>query len=369
MKYRIEIDGLRAIAVIPVILFHAGFELFSGGFVGVDIFFVISGYLITTIILIEKETGKFKLVNFYSRRARRILPVLFFIIAFSTPFSFIYLYPNDFQSFAKSIISTSTFTSNIFFWLESSYFDVGVEYKPLLHTWSLAVEEQFYVLFPLAIMLFFRFGNKPLQIILGGFFLLSLVLSQFGSLYSPTFNFYMLPTRGWELLIGSFVAFYLLKKPQIKGNQLLSLIGLLLITYSVFEFDKQTPFPSLYALVPTIGTALILLYSSTNTISYQLLSNKFLVYIGLISYSAYLWHQPIFALTRHAIPEDISTLTYIFLILLTLGLSVLTYKFIENPFRKNKASTPKQLNVSLGQLTCSSHLYRFNRHAFKHNSI
>ena len=154
MQYRAEIDGLRAVAIIPVILFHAGFPLFSGGFVGVDIFFVISGYLITTIILTEKEQGKFSLINFYERRARRILPALFFVMLVSLPFAWLWLIPSDMKDFSQSLIGVATFSSNILFWQETGYWGTANELKPLLHTWSLAVEEQYYIIFPLYLMLF-----------------------------------------------------------------------------------------------------------------------------------------------------------------------------------------------------------------------
>ena len=160
MEYRKEIDGLRAIAVIPVILFHAGFDRFSGGYVGVDIFFVISGYLITTIILHEKQSGNFSLVNFYERRARRILPALFFVMLISLPFAFLWLTPSNHKDFSQSLTSVAFFSSNILFWLETGYFDAASESKPLLHTWSLAVEEQYYVLFPLFLMLVWHFRKR-----------------------------------------------------------------------------------------------------------------------------------------------------------------------------------------------------------------
>ena len=166
MKYRAEIDGLRALAVLPVILFHAGFDWFSGGFVGVDVFFVISGYLITTIIINELGEGKFSVVNFYERRARRILPALFFMMLVCLPFAYLWLGPGELKSFGQSLIAVSTFSSNILFWLETGYFDSAAELKPLLHTWSLAVEEQFYILFPLLLMLTWRLGTKWVLILL-----------------------------------------------------------------------------------------------------------------------------------------------------------------------------------------------------------
>ncbi len=218
MKYRAEIDGLRALAVIPVILFHAGFEWFSGGFVGVDVFFVISGYLITTIIISEMAEGKFSMVNFYERRARRILPALFFVMAACLPFAWLWLTPSDLKDFGQSLIAVSFFSSNMLFWLESGYFDTAAELKPLLHTWSLAVEEQYYILFPIFLMLTWRLGVKWISIILSFVFLLSLGLAVLGTQYATnpqitSGTFFLLPTRGWELLVGVFAAFYLKYKP------------------------------------------------------------------------------------------------------------------------------------------------------------
>ena len=164
MQYRPEIDGLRALAVVPIMFFHAGFTLFSGGFVGVDIFFVISGYLITSLILSEMDRGEFSLVEFYKRRARRILPILFFVMAICIPFALVILIPHDMQEFSQSLFAVSIFSSNFFFWLESGYFDAAGELKPLLHTWSLAVEEQFYIVFPLALMFLWRFGKTWLLV-------------------------------------------------------------------------------------------------------------------------------------------------------------------------------------------------------------
>lgn len=303
MKYRAEIDGLRALAVIPVILFHAGFEWFSGGFVGVDVFFVISGYLITTIIISEMAEGKFSMVNFYERRARRILPALFFVMAACLPFAWLWLTPSDLKDFGQSLIAVSFFSSNMLFWLESGYFDTAAELKPLLHTWSLAVEEQYYILFPIFLMLTWRLGVKWISIILSFVFLLSLGLAVLGTQYATnpqitSGTFFLLPTRGWELLVGVFAAFYLKYKTHPKSrtfNQILSLLGFSMIAYSIIVFDETTPFPSLYALIPTIGTGLLILCAVPKTIVHKLLSLKAIVGIGLISYSAYLWHQPLLA--------------------------------------------------------------------------
>ena len=344
MKYRAEIDGLRALAVLPVILFHAGFEWFSGGFVGVDVFFVISGYLITTIIISEMAEGKFSIVNFYERRARRILPALFFVIIASFPLFYFSYYGNYFTEYVKSIAATATFTSNIFFWLNSNYFSLGSEIKPLLHTWSLAVEEQYYILFPIFLMFTWRLGIKWVLILLSIVFFISLGVAQLGAYNSPNAAFFLLPTRGWELLVGVFAAFYLKHNMYLKSlflNQILSLLGLGMIVYSIIAFDESTPFPSLYALIPTIGTGLIILSSTKQTVVHSLLGSKVLVGLGLISYSAYLWHQPLLAALAFNMPFEERYFYKILVILITLALAYLSYKFIEGPFR-NKYQVSKQ---------------------------
>ena len=336
MKYRAEIYGLRALAVLPVILFHAGFEWFSGGFVGVDVFFVISGYLITTIIISEMAEGKFSIVNFYERRARRILPALFFVMAACLPFAWLWLAPNDLKDFGQSLVAVSIFSSNILFWLESGYFDTAAELKPLLHTWSLAVEEQYYILFPVFLMLTWRLGIKWVLVLLSVVFLLSLGVAQWGAYNKPSPTFFLLPTRGWELLVGVFAAFYLKYNTQLKShilNQALSLLGFGMIVYSIIAFDETTPFPSSYTLIPTIGTGLIILCAVPKTYIYKLLSLKFFVGIGLISYSAYLWHQPLLAFARHRLLGDVSEVILITLCLTSLVMAWFSWRFVETPFR------------------------------------
>ena len=336
MKYRAEIDGLRALAVLPVILFHGGFELFSGGFVGLDVFFVISGYLITTIIISEMAEGKFSIVNFYERRARRILPALFFVMAACLPFAWLWLMPSDLKDFGQSLIAVSIFSSNILFWLESGYFDTAAELKPLLHTWSLAVEEQYYIFFPLFIMLTWRLGLKWILILLSIVFFVSLGAAQWGAYNSPTATFFLLPTRGWELLVGVFAAFYLKYNNHLKShslNQVLSLLGFGMIIYSIIAFDKTTPFPSLYALIPTIGTGLLILCAVPKTMIHKLLSLKFIVGIGLISYSAYLWHQPLLAFARYRVFIELSDITVTLLCLSSLLLAYFSWRYVEAPFR------------------------------------
>jgi len=351
VKYRAEIDGLRALAVLPVILFHAGFEWFSGGFVGVDVFFVISGYLITTIIISEMAEGKFSIVNFYERRARRILPALFFVMLACLPFAWLLLTPSDLKDFGQSLVAVSTFSSNILFWWESGYFDTAAELKPLLHTWSLALEEQYYILFPVFLMLTWRLGIKTILILLSIVFLISLGVAVWGTQYAAhpkiiSGAFFLLPTRGWELLIGVFAAFYLKYNTHLKShtvNQMLSLLGFGMIAYSIIAFDKTTPFPSLYALIPTIGTGLLILYAVPKTFVHRLLSLKYIVGIGLISYSAYLWHQPLLAFARHKIEGDVAELHLIILCITSLLMAWFSWRFVEKPFRNKNQTTRKSI--------------------------
>ena len=336
LKYRSEIDGLRAFAVVPVVFFHAGFELFSGGFVGVDVFFVISGYLITTILINDLEKSRFSLLKFYERRARRIFPALFFVVICSIPAAWFLLQGSELRDFAQSLVAVSTFSSNILFWLESGYFESAAELKPLLHTWSLAVEEQFYVIFPLVLLVTWRFRTGLVISVLVATFLVSLALSYWWTVAWPSASFYLLPSRAWELLIGSLVAFsikYQFAETTVLKSNFLSVLGFTAILFAVFFFDNSTPFPGLHALVPTIGTALVILFAVPGTWVQSVLSLKAFVGIGLISYSLYLWHHPVFAYLRHynlLHPTD----TQIFIALAVIScLAVFSYKFVERPFR------------------------------------
>lgn len=333
MQYRQEIDGLRAVAVLPVILFHAGFSWFSGGYVGVDVFFVISGYLITSIIIEELNSGKFSIGKFYERRARRILPALFFVVACCIPFAWLWMLPSQFKDFSQAILAISFFASNILFWLKSGYFAPAAEENPLLHTWSLAVEEQFYIFFPILLILLWRFGRSPSFYFVIALSLASLAFSEYGWRKFPSANFYLLPTRIWELGAGAICAF-LLHDRKMRSSNLLSMAGLTLIGYSVFAFDETIPFPSLYALAPVGGTALIIMFGSRGTYTATLLSNKVLVGIGLISFSAYLWHQPLLAFARIRSLSQPSTEIMALLSALSIVLAYLTWKYIEQPFRK-----------------------------------
>jgi len=359
MKYRAEIDGLRALAIIPVILFHAGFNYFSGGFVGVDIFFVISGYLITTIILNEMDQGSFSLAHFYERRARRILPALFLVIAATLPFSWFLLLPQDMTGFGHSLIAVSTFASNILFWRESGYWGPVNDFKPLLHTWSLAVEEQYYVLFPLFLIFMWRFRKQHIFLTLAIITVASLATAQWGAHNKPNANFFLLPTRAWELAIGACVAFILLYRAstidRLKSNRAIAEIsgnmGLFLLGYSVVMYSSGTPFPSLYTIVPCLGASLIIIFSSPATTTGRILGSKPLVFIGLISYGAYLWHQPLFSLTRHARIQEPSPELMVALIFLTFFLAFLSWRYIETPLRSFREVRRQTIFIISGSIS------------------
>ncbi len=360
MDYRREIDGLRALAVVPVILFHAGFRAFSGGFVGVDVFFVISGYLITSLILAERAQGRFSLARFYERRARRILPALFVVMAVCIPVAWLCLLPSDMKAFSESLVAVSLFASNVLFYSESGYFAPDAELKPLLHTWSLAVEEQFYVLFPLFLLAAWQLGRRWAIALLAIVALLSLALAQWGAFNSPAATFLLLPSRVWELLTGALVAFYWQSRHSLAGNEsanhwpegVASAAGVAMILSGVFVFDKETPFPSLYALLPVVGTVLVILFAHPQTAAGKLLGSKTLVGIGLISYSAYLWHQPLFAFARHRSVEEPGRMLRLALAFVAVLLAYLSWRFVETPFRERNRFSRNE--VALYAVLCSS---------------
>ncbi len=347
MQHRAEIDGLRAIAVVSVILFHAGFSLFRGGFVGVDVFFVISGFLITTIIISELEDGNFSIVKFYERRARRILPALFLVLLVCLPLSWLWLLPQDMVGFSQSLIAVSTFVSNVLFWRTSGYFETGVELKPLLHTWSLAVEEQYYVIFPVFLMLAWRLGKRWILVLLAVAALGSLAAAQWASAVKPAAAFYLLPTRGWELLVGTFVAFRLSRSggplANRSANEAGAWIGLILLAIAILAFGKATPFPSVYALVPTLGTALIILCATSETSVGKLLGSRAFVGLGLISYSAYLWHQPLFAFARQRSLDQPGPLLFGALAVASIFLAYISWKYVETPFRNRHSFSRRRI--------------------------
>ena len=344
LKYRAEIDGLRAIAVIPVILFHAGFELFSGGFVGVDVFFVISGYLITTILIKDLENNSFSLVNFYERRARRILPALYFMIITSVIIGWFILTPYFYRDLFQTITATSLFMSNYLIYLKSGYFAAIADLKPFLHTWSLAVEEQYYVLFPILLFLFWRFGRIATVLLLIALLIFSFLYCLWALDHHPNANFLLLPSRAWELLAGCLVAFFIQKKGLLSNN-FLATLGLVAIIFSVFVFDSSTPFPSYYTLVPVLGAMAIIIFANEKTLVAQILRARIIVGLGLISYSLYLWHQPVFSFLKHLLfTKPTYFQSFVALVLICL-ISIFSWQYVERPFRNKKKFSKKSIII------------------------
>lgn len=337
MKYQPHIDGLRAIAVLSVILFHAGMPSLSGGFVGVDVFFVISGFLITTIIASDVRSGTFSFRRFYDRRMRRILPALYLVLLVTTAAAWLMLLPVDLSEFGEGLVAVVLFYSNHYFLNEAGYFARSAEIQPLLHTWSLAIEEQYYIIFPMLFLAASRLKapGTVVIILLGG--VCSFVLAQTWMIPAPDAAFFLLPARAWELAIGALAALYVhntRRSPFTKlQRQIFATIGFAFILIPIFAYEKTTPYPSYFALAPTLGTAVVILTATSSTFVGRLLSMPPLVRIGLISYSAYLWHQPVFAFVRlqffHEPPQGIFLLS----IAAILIAAYLTWRYVEVPFR------------------------------------
>jgi len=344
LVYREEIDGLRALAVLPVILFHAGISGFSGGYVGVDIFFVISGYLITSIILEELKNDKFSIVSFYERRARRILPALSAVLLLTTIAAYILMPAPLLKSYGQSLVSVVTFSSNVFFYLTNGYFSTASDEKPLLHTWSLAVEEQYYLFFPVMVSLLWAWGKKWLMAVIVFIAAASLGLSQYlASKQAVDANFYLIFSRAWELFFGSIIAFLPSQRDDDNKavlNNVMGLLGLAFITYAIVMFDHSTPFPSVYTLLPVLGACMIIQFCNGRSLVGKLLSMRVFVFIGLLSYSMYLWHQPIFAFIRLKTIGEPGLMVFALAIAATIVLAYISWKYIEAPFR-NKRAIPR----------------------------
>lgn len=375
--YRPEIDGLRAIAVFGVIIYHAqlnilGKNLFQGGFIGVDIFFVISGYLITSFILNEFKKKKFSLIHFYERRARRILPALFTVIILSIPFAWLYLLPNDFIDFFKSIISSIFFWSNHYFYNSGQLYNDGSSLiKPFLHTWSLSVEIQFYIFFPIFLIFCLSFFKKNILKIFFFVFIISLLFSIWCSSNYPSLSFYILITRLWELFAGSILSkleFDYGRKNYKNIFYTFPLIGIICIIYSFIFFNDKTFHPSFITLIPIIGTCLIIWFSNEKELLTKVLSSKFFVSFGLISYSLYLYHYPIFAfsrITEFATGDNIKKALVVFAILF---FSISTYFLVEKPFRNREKLSFKlafRILISLQIILSLFYYYSIQKNGFK----
>ena len=361
IKYTPEIDGLRAIAVISVIIYHAEiysykffhFQIFSGGFLGVDIFFVISGYLITSIILKEiNQTKSFNLNYFYQRRIRRIIPALLFVIILTIPLSWFFLDPRTMLDFSKSALSALFFGANYFFYISEVQYEVLDSLEvPLLHLWSLSVEEQFYIFFSVFIIFIYKFFKNKILFILIIFFLISLFLSNLTTKYNPALSFYFTHTRIWELIAGAILAQAKISNLSENNNrfmnEIMPLLGIIFISFSIFFLGKNTPHPSFFTLITVAGTCLLIWYSNSHSLVNKVLKSKIFVGTGLLSYSLYLWHFPIFAFARITEFASGNFLYKIYIALIVLILSLITYFFIEKPSRNLKINFKKILGIIL----------------------
>ena len=329
---------MRAAAVLAVVLFHFGVPGVTGGFVGVDVFFVISGFLITSIIWRERQAGRFSFVDFWARRARRILPALFVMMAATLAVGWFLLAPKDYEELGRSVHYQVIFTSNLLFSRQHGYFDAASDIKPLLHTWSLAVEEQFYIIFPLLLTLLAS-RLKHWRLALFGILLVSFGMSVWAVAHAPQKAFYLLHLRAWELLAGAMLAVVPLRDWRASPGlaQGVSLLSMALILIAVFGFDSATPFPGAAALLPVLGVVgLIWANGQQSTWVGRLLSSRVMVGVGLISYSWYLWHWPVFVYASYAAVDGLSPLELGGLMLLSLVLGYLSWRFVETPFREKR---------------------------------
>ena len=344
--YRSEIDGLRALGILGVLAYHLEIfvnekQLLPGGFLGVDIFFVVSGYLITSLLYEEyKIKGNFSLLNFYFRRAKRLLPALIIVILFTSLLSYFYFFPSEYSYYLKSVTSSFFFVSNIFFhYSGQSYGENIISEKPLLHTWSLGVEEQFYIFFPLFLLIILKYFEKYKIFLLSIVIFSSLLFSLKISSTNPSFNFYFLTSRIWELLVGAIIVFWKdkIKLFEVLDKNIISLFGLILIIFSFFYFKEVNNHPSFFTILPVFGCFLILLDKSKDNYINRILSFKILRGIGLISYSLYLWHYPLLVfgkITNFTGVENDNLALKFLIILIAIILSTITFFFIENIFRK-----------------------------------
>lgn len=336
LAYRPDIDGLRAIAVGSVVLFHGGFSLFKGGFVGVDVFFVISGFLITSIIAEDLERGRFSIVDFYDRRIRRILPALFLVLFTTTLIGAFLLLPKQMEQLAGSLLPASLFYANIHFMQLESYFAPAAEELPLLHLWSLAVEEQFYIVFPPLLFLLMRFGGRRLAV--GGMALIalvSLIYAQIALEHAPRHAFFLLSSRAWELLAGALLALAPLPRVSARVGGGLGVLGLAALVLPIFLYDRNTVFPGVAAIPPVLGAALLIFsgrYAAAAPAA-RLLALPGLVYVGRISYSLYLWHWPLLALVFIYRGRALTPLLALAVIAVAVALSALSLRYVETPLR------------------------------------
>ena len=376
--YRPDIDALRGISVLSVVLYHAKIQLFGkdffiGGFIGVDIFFIITGFLITKLLLIEYETYKnINIIAFYKRRIRRLIPALVFVLLISLLLSYFVLDPIKLKEFSASLFASLFFTANVYFHYFGDFYgnDVNLR-KPLLHLWSLGIEEQFYILYPLVLLFILKYLRKYLLFFLVIGFLISLGFAQYASTYHKMFSFYMLPSRAWEILSGSILAYILIKKENKffinkKVGNFFFCLSILVIILSFLFFDiYEIRHPSLLTLLPIISSAIIIFFGTNDnkTLIYKYFSNNILIFLGKISYSLYLWHFLIFAIFRNTYFKE-TFLIKILIIVVSITLSYFSYKFVEQKYRNIKfdfTKTLKHLAVIIVIITSINLYYILNK--------
>lgn len=334
VKYRPEIDGLRAFAVIPIVLFHAGVPGFSGGFVGVDIFFVISGFLITSGIIKQYNSDGFSIIDFYERRARRIFPALFVVLLVTSLFSALILLPDELEDFPSSVIGTIFFISNIVFWKQSGYFSADSDFKPLLHTWSLGVEEQFYIFAPFLFVLALRYARHRAPLVIFLCAAVSFAICVVTTRVAPSAAFYLIPARAWELFAGALIAFGAF--PTFDRAALREVgagVGLVMVLAAIALLTDDMEFPSYVAALPVTGAALIIAYGKDTRVGILLAQFPFRG-IGLISYSLYLWHWPLIVFARDlGFLDGLITKSFA-VVAISVGAAYLSWRFVEAPFRR-----------------------------------
>jgi peptidoglycan/LPS O-acetylase OafA/YrhL len=374
ISYRPDIDGLRALAVVPVVLFHAFPNLLPGGFVGVDIFFVISGYLITSILLKDMQAGQYSLAGFYARRVRRIFPALSVVLLFCLILGWVVLTAIEYRQLAKHVMGGSGFVANIMLWKELGYFDTAADTKPLLHLWSLGIEEQFYIVWPLLLYFIFK-RSWPVGRVLIGLGLLSFLLNVARVGTDPSATFYSPLSRSWELALGALLA-YLAMKPQRWWSLLveqyatvLSVGGFILLMLGFVLIDPSKAFPGWWALLPALGTVAMMAAGSQAWLNRYVLSNRLLVGIGLISFPLYLWHWPLLSFARIIYSETPPLEARLILVAMSVGFAWLTYQFLEKPIRRSLAKRSViiiLISVMLGITLAGLAVYKTKGAGFRH---
>jgi len=354
LRYRPELDGLRAVAVISVALCHLGMPAFSGGYVGVDVFFVLSGFLISQIIENDLREGKFSIANFYERRIRRIVPALVVVSASCTAIALVVLMPDELKLYAGSLLAAALSVSNVWFASLTSYFDPAAATQPLLHTWSLGVEEQFYVVFPVLLSLAYRRGTRLVSAVVWGLLFASFAMSAALTPDYPRSSYFLIHTRAWELLLGSVVALRLVPPATRQWQrEAASAVGLLAVVAAVLMFSDKTPFPGYAALLPCLGTALVIWAGGTPVFARSLTIPP-MVFIGLISYSLYLWHWPLIVFAKLLLVQPFTLLQQSLLMAAAVALSVLTWRYVETPFRRRRTDTARPMVFAAGGLSLAA---------------